>query len=467
MKNLSAPKLYALAFGFFLGVCILKFGNPVILDRVIDTPASLEEFWRYAWPLWWANLLLTVFFLVGVTMFGFVRPVWSLSNWLWLLPLIWLAWQFVSATQTVDGHLTAVTLWQFVGCVCCYFLGAKLFASRSIQLWVFVGIFAGFALCLVRAVDQRLVEFPLNYQMLVEGQQCGWTNFPPEMVAAMKQEGAIVNTNGMDLASPQMLAKFDKARVMGTLVYPNALAGLILLLLPVLLATVVITSRKLKSSIRILAIALVVFLGMSAFYWSGSKLGWLIALGAVVLIFLKSRQTRMVKWISVASILLIGLVIFAVRFHQYFESGAHSANARLDYWRAAARTAMDHPIMGTGPGTFQRAYAKIKRPESEMARLAHNDYLEQFSDSGFAGGLVYAFWIFFTLWLIWRKYWRSNDWVRIGMFIGLLAWFIHGIGEFGLFIPGSAWLAFTLLGSAIGANIMKSTVEPAFGSINP
>jgi len=35
MKNLSATKIYALAFGLFLGLCVWKFGNPVILDQKI------------------------------------------------------------------------------------------------------------------------------------------------------------------------------------------------------------------------------------------------------------------------------------------------------------------------------------------------------------------------------------------------------------------------------------------------
>lgn len=453
MKSFSVPKIYALAFGLFLGLCIVKFGNPVILDRVIESPTSFDEFLNFAWPLYWANLILLVGFCVGVAWFGFARPLWPLPAWLWLLPLIWLVWQLVSATQTVDGHLTTVTVWQFFGCVLCYLLGAKLFASRSRQGWLLIGIFAGFAFCLVRAVDQRLFEFPMNHQMLVEGQRCGWTNFPPETVLAMKQEGLIVTTNGIDLASPLILDKFEKARVMGTLVYPNALAGLILLLLPVSLAWFVVKSRELRAPVRILALALVLFLGCSAFYWSGSKLGWLIGLGALSLILMKFPWPRAVMWISVVFILAIGFGVFAVRFHHYFESGAHSANARLDYWQAAVRIAIDHPILGAGPGTFQRTYASIKPPESEMARLVHNDYLEQFSDSGFIGGLAYVFWITLALRLVWKKYWHSSDWIGIGMFIGLLAWFSHGIGEFGLYISGTAWVAFTLLGSAVGGNI--------------
>ena len=39
-KKISGTACYALAFGLFLGLCIWKFGNPVILDSKIPTPVS-------------------------------------------------------------------------------------------------------------------------------------------------------------------------------------------------------------------------------------------------------------------------------------------------------------------------------------------------------------------------------------------------------------------------------------------
>ena len=76
---------------------------------------------------------------------------------------------------------------------------------------------------------------------------------------------------------------------------------------------------------------------------------------------------------------------FFWRYSAFFQKGATSVGARFDYWQAALQTAKDKPLFGTGPGTFAIAYEKIKRPESEMARLVHNDYLEQASDSGVVG----------------------------------------------------------------------------------
>ena len=372
------------------------------------------------------------------------------AKWLWLLPLAWLGWQFLSAMQSVDADLTAATLWQFAGCAACYFLGAMLFARAQLARWLLIGLLAAFAFCLVRAVNQRLFEYPANLQGLVEGGRTGWTNFPPATVAEMKRENIIIITNGLEVANPVILDKFAKGRVSGTLVYPNALAEIILLLWPVALALAVGATRHFRPLVRLAAIALAGFLGGAAFFWSGSKLGWLIGIGLAGLALLRLDWPSRLKFAAVAAVLVLGLGIFAVRFHHYFAAGATSAGARFDYWRAAAQTTAAHPWLGTGPGTFQRPYAQLKPPASEMARLAHNDYLEQFSDSGIPGGLAYGAWICLALAVLGKRLWRSNDQFSFAIFLGLLGWFVQGLGEFGLFVPALAWPAFVLLGCLIG-----------------
>ncbi len=88
-----------------------------------------------------------------------------------------------------------------------------------------------------------------------------------------------------------------------------------------------------------------------------------------------------------------------------------------------------------------------------MARLTHNDYLEQFSDSGLPGGVAYAAWIFLALAVISKKTWLDQDHYAFAIFAGVISWFLQGIGEFSLYIPALAWTAFTLLGCLIGQKI--------------
>ena len=452
-RRSTLAQKFALVFGLFLGLCVWKFGNPVILDHKISAPATPVEFLDFAWPPHWVNWILLPLTLIGAGLIFQRNKLWPQSQWLWRLPVLWLVWQFISATQTVDAELTTATLWQFSGCVACFFLGATLFASRPAQNFLFIGLLAAFTFCLVRAVDQRLFEFPLNHQLLVEGERSGWTNFPSATMDEMRRETIVINTNGMDVANPVILKKFANGRVSGTLVYPNALAGLILLLLPVSLALSFGTTQNLRPPIRFAAIFLVLFLGAAAFFWTGSKLGWLIGIGISGFWLLRLNWPKKFKLFALAAVLFFGLGIFTVRFHNYFSTGATSVGARFDYWRAAAQTTSAQPVVGTGPGTFQRPYAQLKSPDSEMARLTHNDFLEQFSDSGIFGGLAYGGWISLALFIAGKKAFRRTNTIEFAVFIGVLAWFIQGFGEFGLYIPATAWVAFTLLGCLFSPDI--------------
>jgi hypothetical protein len=451
--KLAANEIYALAFGLFLGLCILKFGNPVILDQKIDPPASLSEVWRFAWPTHWANWIFFPLAAVGAVLIasapGVRRP--RHLRWLLVLPLLWLGWQMLSATKSVDSDLTAITLWQFLGCVASYYIGAFLLKNpRALQL-LLVGILAGFTICLVRATDQHF-EFPGTRKFLLEGQSTGWTNVPPELMQEMKHDQTIITTNGVDVVNPAILNRFSKNRVMGTLVYPNALAGIILLLFPVSIVLAFNATKNLRPIVRGAAIALTLGLGVVAFLWSGSKLGWLLAMATGGLCLFRLNWPVKLKITALLIVAILGLGIFAVRFHAYFASGATSATARLDYWHAAVQTTWAYPLFGTGPGTFQRPYARLKSPDAEMARLTHNDYLEQFSDSGIAGGILYLVWIIAALIVAGKNLWKSDNPFLFAIFLGVLAWFVQGLGEFSLYIPALAWTAFALLGSLLVQN---------------
>jgi hypothetical protein len=445
VSRITATDVYAVVFGLFLGLAVIKFGNPAILDKVIFVPRSWTEILDNAWPLHWANSLLLVLVVLGVPLAFAKKLQWPATRWLWILPLVWFGWQILSATQSTYSDLTTVTLWQYAGCAACYFIGVLVLGAGRQRL-LLLGILAAFAFCLVRAVDQKLFEFPRERQFLTESQRSGWTNTPPEMFLEMKQEGIIINTNGVDIANPVILAKYDKGRVHGTLVYANALAGIVLLLFPAALVVVWQGTRKLRRVTSIVAVGLAMFLGLAGLFWSGSKSGWLIALAAGVFWLFRLKWSRRLKSVMITAIIVGGLVVFAVRFQSYFAKGATSLGARFDYWRAAVRVTAEHPVFGTGPGTFQHPYASLKRPDAEMARLVHNDYLEQFSDSGIVGGITYAIWIALLFWVIGRRIWNSANWLEFGVLVGLLAWFVQGFIEFSLFVPALAWTAFTLAG---------------------
>jgi putative inorganic carbon (HCO3(-)) transporter len=243
--------------------------------------------------------------------------------------------------------------------------------------------------------------------------------------------------------TPEFLQKLSSNRIYATLFYPNTLAGAILLLLPIV-SGFLWRLEPLTKPARALLVGLIGAGSLACLYWSGSKAGWLILLVIAVLAFLNAPVSRAIRVATLALLLLGGLAGFYAKNRDYFARGATSASARLDYWKAALQTAGKHPVLGSGPGTFGAVYRELKSPEAEMARLAHNDYLQQASDSGLLGGVGYLVLVGGSLVLRARSSARSSG--LFPVWLGLVGLALQGVVEFGLFIPALAWPQFLLLG---------------------
>src|SRR5215831_7824329 len=125
----TESEAYALVFGAFLGLALLKFGNPAVLDDSVAPPSNLAEVWNFAWPVRWAYWLLIPMAVAAVLVSVRSGLQWKAPSWLWILPLLWIVWQAVSASSTVDSKLTVQAMGCFAGCLLSYFVGASLFGS--------------------------------------------------------------------------------------------------------------------------------------------------------------------------------------------------------------------------------------------------------------------------------------------------------------------------------------------------
>lgn len=433
-------------FGAVLGVGLLKFGNPIILDRLVDRPRTALEVAFQPWPVAWGYGLIAL--SAALAFVCWVRtganprlpsgssaaPADSIRPGR-LVALLsgWLLWQGLAATQSVDANLSRPTLIHFVVVALCFCAGVFVL-SRGVSLPIFwSGLIAGFALVLWIGLDQHYGGLEATRRYFYE--QPNWRDFPPDY-----------------------LKKIASDRIFSTLVYPNALAGAILLLLPGVMTGLWQWSAKWPRMARLIVTSIFAYGGFACLYWSGSKAGWLIALGIVAVALLHQPIPKKVKYLMILAMVIFGLAGFFVKFAPYFQKGATSVGARFDYWRAAWTTALAHPVFGTGPGTFSVAYAKVKPPEAEMARLVHNDYLEQACDSGVIGFLAYAAFVAAAMLRAYRNIQPQKSDFLFAIWLGLLGWFLQGGVEFGLYIPALAWPAFTLLGMLV-AN--PETSEPS------
>lgn len=436
MSASPAPTLsrgFALSVGLLLGLSLLKFGNPVVLNHLVKPPDTFLEWVFQAWPTTWF-----VPCLIGVAVMGLTvaRWKWPSPQWLLALPLVWLGWQFVAATQTVDPKLTQLTLVHFVSIIAIFFLGLLSLAQVGLSGWFWSGLLGCFLFMVWTGFEQHYGGLEATRKMVMS--QPGWENLGPDH-----------------------LKRLASNRIFATLLYPNTLAGIILLLLPPLASAAWRLTAGFRPITRGAAVGLLLWSGLSCLIWSGSKAGWLIALVQLVIVALRSPFPRFARWAICLMVITCGLAGFFSRFSSYLEKGATSVSARQIYWKAALQTFRERPVFGAGPGTFSVTYARIKPPEAEMARLTHNDYLEQASDSGLIGFLTFTAFILGSLAILGKACWQDRD--RFPIWLGLLAWAFQSTVEFGLYIPAVSATAFCLLGWLWGTHKKPTTLTRGDG----
>jgi hypothetical protein len=344
------------------------------------------------------------------------------------LPAAWLAWESLAGMPTVNGNLTLLTLEHFAACVICFYLGFFALAPMR-TLWPFwIGLLMGFLVVIAASFQQHFggLEETRRYFFLYEYSRI---DKPPP---------------------PEFIKKISSGRIFSTLFYPNTLAGVILLLLPPVLAVVWSWQRQFTIGARRFLVFILAGASLACLFWSGSKGGWLLMLVTGLVSVLLLPFKRQLKLALICGVFIVGLTGFGLKYAGFFKRGATSVVARFDYWRAALQIINEKPVFGTGPGTFAIPYLRLKKPESEMARLTHNDYLEQGCDSGIPGFLLYTGFIVACLVYGYRYGGLRSDWVKLAVWLGLLGWALQSTVEFGLYIPAIAWPAFCFMGWLLG-----------------
>jgi len=475
------PRIFAGLLGAFLGLSLLKFGNPVIMEKWVTPPTDVYEFLLgYPWPIGWAYGLLILVALAGL--FCIRQAPQRLPRWLILLPLAWLVWEFLSGTQSIEPRLSHATLKHFAACVACFYLGFFSLGQTENLLPFWLALFCGFLVVLVVGLEQ-------HFGGLAESRRYFFLYVYPRLT---------------EPPPPEYLKKISSNRIFSTLFYPNALAGALLLLLPGTFAVLAAT-RRMTAPAKAFLMCLIGLAAMACLYWSGSKGGWLLMLLLGLIALLRVKFKPAYKTGLVMAVLVLGLSAFFWKYSDFFKRGATSVSARFDYWRAAVQTVRERPFFGTGPGTFAIPYQRLKRPESEMSRMVHNDYLEQASDSGLIGCAVYT--VFIVGGLVWsfprvgcgcgpgliglkgrkkeidyppslKKLRRAHEddedekdrhgWIGFSVWLGVLGWSLQGLFEFGLYIPGLAWMALVFMGwllaRAPGQFLTSESSEPEIQS---
>jgi O-antigen ligase len=354
---------------------------------------------------------------------------------LFTLPLFFLLTQALAVPDTICPQTTINTLMLFAAGVLLFYVGAWYVRDGAATAQIFGGLaLATLFVCLL-AMRQ-------HFGGLADSRA----------YAALYVDTAHVPRD--------FLLRMTSNRVFGSLVYPNALAGFLVVAFAPTLVWIWVRARGWDARVKWIALAFAGGVMLFCLVLTGSR-GGFVAFGVMSLaVFLcwfpeNGRRTTLLVVGLVVALVVVFLVGQRAGFLQF---GTTSLESRMDYWRGAIAIARDHPWVGTGPGTFGSIYPKYKTAPTEEAQAVHNSFLQMWSDSG-----VLAFVAFALLWIVavWNSFrlarQRVGDAAAMAVCGALAGWTVHALVDFDLYAPGVALPAFILLGTVQGLKELPRT----------
>jgi len=482
MREKIAQSLHHFLFG---SLCLLlfllpfKFGVPFLEQETFLFPYQFSDW--FSLPYW-----PTEFFLFAAILLLFA---WVLKNvlqarieihWNGSFALVfgfllvgWLTAQFSVypyASKMVAQQLTAYAI--------LFFLATQIFGNKEALFHACVWFVAGAILISLFGLYQHFFSLQETLEWI------------------QNQE------NGKNSVHHNVLSRLEGKRAFGTFIYPNSLAGYLLLAFPVSLGLWFSLWKERKKRafffFALLWIPALLFLFLIGtthpFAWLGSIVGVLIypltllmclamtfskgafaALGGTLILFAcwffywrRSGKSGVKdkKWSWKSSLLTGGLVMPLVFLFWHYRSfwahrlGMPTLQNRWDYWQAGIKMWQDYPLLGAGPGTFGTLYPTYKNLLAENTQLAHNDYLQIALEMG-SVGLVLLLLFLGLVFVKGLKTTSQEEEKRSPLILALLwgeiALTIHHFGDFNFYIPSLGGCEWIFLG-ILSTQLIRTTI---------
>jgi O-antigen ligase len=266
----------------------------------------------------------------------------------------------------------------------------------------------------------------------------------------------------------------------GTFVNRNHFAAFLGLIWPVLFAYILVlrSPRKMerilakreraqillqKKAFGVFCLSLIV-LGLVFSQSRGGILSAVLAFSLLCL-FAGIRQKKILAALAACWLVMLGYgaVIGFDGIIQRFSQIEQGAAGRLEIWKDGWTAALDHPLTGTGLGTYPqvaRVYQNAFGPE-RRASHAHNDYLEAAVEMGFPAAVLLSTAVWGLWWrqavVLWRRRKRMEaDRLLLASapLAALAGYLIHCWVEFNNAIPANQLMA--LLTAALHFSMMRN-----------
>ena len=325
------------ALGALVFLAPLKFGTPVVVQSLSHTPRDLWEWVLSPWP----NPLLVMLVFAGLFWFAISGhdPSTSLRagragtskrrfDALYWLPLAWLLTQVAATPRSINVQTSVDTVLSFAVCVLVFYAAARWVRDEKAAGWVFGILAAATALVCIWALWQWFGGF------------------------AATREYAAAHLDPAPI-SDDLRLKLTSNRVFGTLVYPNALAGFLVVAFAPVLAWLwgKVNGRMTRVVVLVVTGGVMVFcLVLTGSRGGFAALAAAVATGAAGVLCLAQGRARFRRLAPIRSGLVVGVVALAALAVVFAAAqqgglmhlGRGSLGARLDYWNGAVRIAQDH-----------------------------------------------------------------------------------------------------------------------------
>jgi len=469
--------LFSMGLFFTVFIAPVKFALPAIEINKTGLPPSCVDWIVSGWPNeLFVCMIAAVFalYLIRLALNGggelSVTPV--------DFPLVVFAGAVImSAFLSINTHVSALAAGQLAGCAVLYHIVVNVPEKRRLIL---VALIASATLVSLYGIYQRFSG-----------------------MEETRQWARVYMAN--DPSLERVIGKLSSGRVFSTFVYPNALAGYLLTVLPLSVLLCLkrfwrddpsgrtgIVRLSLVLSLFCAALSLLLFekdlvavrtvalfagtavlavlspAAQAAALVLSHSYGGMVAGALVVMLvlFLYDRRVCLRTAIAAAAVLLAAGIFLMVFQRDQFVGAFKlmSVKVRLEYFWSTLMMILRRPLFGFGAGTYGNVFARFKLFAGEETQFAHNNFLQVFAESGVLAFAGYS--LFCAIgWLRGFYIMKQNDSsradtaVRAGAFLGLTGFILHSCIDFDLYVPAIALNAFVLVALIFQNEGRKTTVS--------
>ena len=262
-----------------------------------------------------------------------------------------------------------------------------------------------------------------------------------------------------------------EGRISSSLGNPNFLAGYLVAVIPLAVASFINENKMLKK----ILLALNVILLITCLILTQTRGSWIAFAGSILALIIlagitywndSGKRIMLKKFYAVTAIIIIivsGYIIsvnntYTRKFKTIFNPKIASVYERLFKWRTAQEMITDHPVLGVGIGAIKVNYALYQIEAKQKMRIilrgtsesqVHNEYIQILAEAGVIGLAAFLSIIIVFFINAFRQLREKNPdskWINIGIIAGVAGILIDSGANFPLHIIPTGFLFWLYLG---------------------